>query len=87
MEVAILREDKDMLEVEFTGEGHTLCNLLRKKLWEQKDIKSSSYQIKHPQVSEPVILVQASKPRKALLAAIDAAKADIAALRAKVAKL
>ncbi len=87
MQVRILAEEKDYLEVEFVGEGHTLCNLLRQELWEHKDVKLASYRLNHPQVGEPVVKVQAAKPRKALLATIGSAQEKIALLQTKVAKL
>lgn len=87
MEVKVLREEKDVLEIEFVGEGHTLCNLLRQELWETKEVTVASYRIAHPLVSEPILAVHAPKPRKVLLSTIEAAQEKIAALREKVSKL
>ena len=37
MEVKILQEDKDVIELELEGETHTLTNLIRKELWNNKE--------------------------------------------------
>ena len=87
MDVKVLREDKDVLEIEFVGEGHTLCNLLRQELWDNKDVTVSSYRIAHPLVSEPILAVHAPKPRKVLLSTLEAVQEKIATLREKVAGL
>ena len=87
MQVKVLREEKDVLEVEFVGEGHTLCNLLRQELWENKDVTVAGYRITHPLVSEPILAVHSPKPRKVLLNTIETVQKNVAALQDKVAKL
>ncbi len=72
MEVTILKEDKNMLEVELKGENHTFCNALRAALWKVDDVDIASYQIKHPLVSQPVFTIhtKSGKSRKALTDAL-----------------
>ena len=61
------------MRVEIKGEDHTLANYLRKELWQDKDVKVAGYNVEHPLVSSPVLIVETSKtsPRKALLSAVD----------------
>jgi DNA-directed RNA polymerase subunit L len=56
------------------GEGHTLCNLLKSSLLEDKDVEFASYNISHPLISNPIISIKTNKnekPEKALKLAIE----------------
>ncbi|MBL7147903.1 MAG: DNA-directed RNA polymerase subunit L [Nanoarchaeota archaeon] len=79
MEINIIKQDKNKIEFEILEEDHTLCNALRKKLWENKDVDVSAYRIEHPLVSEPVMLVEMKKgdPKKALFSAVEGLRKDI----------
>ena len=79
MEINILEQDKNKIEFEILDEDHTLCNVLRKKLWENKDVNLAAYKIEHPLVSNPIMLVEVKKgdPKKALSKAADDLKKDI----------
>ena len=89
MEVQILKEDQDLLEIEISGEGHTLCNALRNELWDLDDTSFASYNIKHPLVSEPILAlkVKKGKPKKLLLDAVESLKSKIKELRSLLNKL
>lgn len=78
MEISILKEEKDELEFEIIGEDHTLCNWLRKRLWDQKGIEYAAYSIKHPQIANPIFLVKGPKPKKLVLDTIAAMKKELA---------
>ena len=88
MKINVLNEDNNSISLEIEGEGHTLCNLLRNKLWEL-DIVSCGYNLKHPLISSPVLNIESSKgkPRKVLSSCIDELKKDIKALRTEFKKL
>ena len=88
MEINVIKEDKNKIEVEITGEDHTLCNALRKELWKDKSIKDAAYSIEHPLVSSPKILVETEKedPKKALAKAADSLKDSFKSLRDMVNK-
>lgn len=58
MEVKILRENKNELEFEIIGEGHTFCNALQDFLNARKEVVLASYKIKHPLLSNPQIYVK-----------------------------
>ena len=90
MEIKVLEETKNRLRFEVKGEDHTLCNLLRKELWNNKQIKISGYSIEHPLVSEPVMIVETDgneDPRKALLKAVDSLKERSKELSTQISKL
>ncbi len=62
----ILKNTKTELEIEITGETHSLCNALRKTLMEDKGVESAAYVIDHPIVGEPVLYIKAKNPKKSL---------------------
>ncbi|MBT4334741.1 DNA-directed RNA polymerase subunit L [archaeon] len=74
MELKILESEKNLLKIELIGEDHTLVNLLRHELWSDSHIKVSGYNIAHPQVSNPVMVIETDgkeDPKKALISAIE----------------
>lgn len=76
MEIKILEKTKNMVVIEVIGEDHTLCNALRKELWEDKTVEVAGYDMKHPLISEPEITVEVKSgdPVKALLKAVEGLK-------------
>jgi len=62
----IIKDTKNELEIEITGESHTLCNTLRKTLMEDKDVESAAYIMEHPIIGEPKLYIKAKNPRKSL---------------------
>jgi DNA-directed RNA polymerase subunit L len=83
MEIKILKEEKNRIEFEIIGEDHTLCNSLRDELWNQENVELSAYNIKHPLINNPVMLVETNKgdPRKALQNAVLSLKKKIKELK------
>ena len=83
MEIRVIRSENDLMEIEIKGEDHTLVNFLREALWKVKGVKDAGYNIKHPLVSEPRILVRTDgiKPKKAFEQAISLMKADLKDLK------
>jgi DNA-directed RNA polymerase subunit L len=70
----IIKDTKNELEIEITGESHTLCNALRKTLMEDKDVESAAYIMEHPIIGEPKLYVKAKNPRKSLKKAAETIK-------------
>lgn len=87
MEIKILENEKDMLKIEILGEGHTLCNALRKELWEDKTVKSAGYTIGHALTPRPILVVSAADPKKSLSEAIKRLKKTNKELRDKFKKV
>lgn len=83
MEIKILNEDKNKIEFEVIGEDHTLCNVIRNELWDQDNVNVSAYNIKHPLISNPIMLVEVNKgdPKTALNSAVSSLKKQIKELR------
>lgn len=74
MEIKYIEDTKQRVRVELVGEDHTLANAIRKELWENQHIKISGYQVEHPLVSSPVLVIETDgreDPKKALTKALD----------------
>ncbi len=82
MEIEFLKNEKNKIEFIVKGEDHTLCNALRKELWDESDVDIAAYNIDHPLIGDPVMLVETKKTdaKKAVLNAS-------ASLRKKVGEL
>lgn len=69
MKVKILKRTSNELKLEVEGIGHTLCNLLQKRLLEDGNVALAGYDIPHPLASNPIIYVRTKgdvKPEEAL---------------------
>ncbi|MBW2977652.1 DNA-directed RNA polymerase subunit L, partial [Candidatus Woesearchaeota archaeon] len=58
MKVNIVEETKNKIVIELKGETHTFCNALKKELWNDKHVKIAGYNIAHPLVGVPKIVVE-----------------------------
>ena len=79
MKVNILKKTDKEIKIEIEGAGHGLCNLLQKKLLEEKSVDMAGYDIPHPLASNPVIYVRtkgAAKPEDALRKASEKAREE-----------
>jgi DNA-directed RNA polymerase subunit L len=78
MEINVLEESKNKLVVEIKGEGHALCNALKAELWNNKKVKIAGYNIAHPLIGVPklVIETESGNPKDFLLDAAKAVKKD-----------
>ncbi len=82
----IVKEEDEKFVFEVTGESHTICNILRKRLMEQDDIKSAAYDITHPLVGQPEFEVNSSNPRESIARATDTVKEEAAEFKEAVSK-
>ncbi|MEM2104388.1 MAG: DNA-directed RNA polymerase subunit L [Candidatus Bathyarchaeia archaeon] len=74
MKVNVLNKTRNELKIELEGAGHTLCNILQKKLLEDANVDFAGYDIPHPLASNPVIYVRTKgnvKPEEALREALE----------------
>lgn len=72
MELKVLEDKKNRFVVEIKGEDHTFCNMLKKELWNDSHVKIATYNIHHPMIGKPKMIVEtdgAEEPRKALIEA------------------
>jgi len=73
MDIEILEETKNSIHFKLNGEDHTVLNLLKEELWNDKNVKISAYKMDHPLVGIPEMTVEVSQgnePRKAIADAI-----------------
>jgi DNA-directed RNA polymerase subunit L len=78
MKVKVLKRAENELKIEIEGTSHGLCNLLQKKLLEDKRVDFAGYDLPHPLASSPIIYLRMkgkAKPEDALLEAAEKAKA------------
>lgn len=72
MELQVLESSKKRLKLKVIGSGHTFCNVLVDELWNDKDVEVAAYNIKHPLVGVPELIVEtkSGEPKKALHEAV-----------------
>jgi len=78
MKVKVLKRAENELKIEIEGTSHGLCNLLQKKLLEDKRVDFAGYDLPHPLASSPIIYLRMkgkAKPEDALLEAAEKVKA------------
>lgn len=69
-----LKKTSNELKIEVEGVGHTLCNLLQKRLLEDENVDLAGYDIPHPLAPNSIIYVRTKgnvKPEDALLKALE----------------
>lgn len=74
MKIKTLKKTSNELKIEVEGVGHTLCNLLQKRLLEDENVDLAGYDIPHPLASSSVIYLRTKgnvKPEEALLKAVE----------------
>jgi DNA-directed RNA polymerase subunit L len=78
MELKVVEESKNKLVIDVKGESHTLCNVLKRELWKDKNVKVSGYYVDHPLVGTPRFVVETDggNPKDALLTAVKNVKKD-----------
>ncbi|MEM2994586.1 MAG: DNA-directed RNA polymerase subunit L [Candidatus Bathyarchaeia archaeon] len=89
MRVRTLKETSNELKLEVEGIGHTLCNLLQKRLLEDERVDLAGYDIPHPLGSISLIYVRTkgkSRPQEALLRAIKKSREINESLRKELEK-
>lgn len=89
MELKFIEDTKYKVIVDIKGSGHSFANALKKELWNDKDVKISAYNVEHPLIGVPRLIVETSSKdaRKAILAAVERLKKQNTALATKVKKL
>lgn len=77
MEVKVLKKASNELKIEIEGAGHTICNLVQKKLLEYDNVDLAGYDIPHPLSSSAIIYVRTkgkAKPEEVLRKAVEEAR-------------
>ncbi len=60
----MLKRTSDELRIEVEGVGHTLCNLLQKRIMEETGVDMAGYDIPHPMGSSAIFYVRAKGKTK-----------------------
>jgi DNA-directed RNA polymerase subunit L len=84
MKVEVLENDDNKVKIKMPR-GLTMVNLINENIWQQKGIDVSAFATEHPYLSEPVLLVKAKNPKKAILDAIEQIEEDAKDLRKQLA--
>jgi DNA-directed RNA polymerase subunit L len=90
MEIKVIAMDKNSMKVELIGEDNTFANALRKELWENKSVQITGYNIEHPLVTNPILVINTDgkeDPKKVLLKTAESLKDKNNELIAKLKKL
>ena len=77
MKVKILKKTPNELKIEVEGAGHTICNLLQRKILEEEQVDLAGYDIPHPLASSSIVYVRTEddvKPETVLKNAIGKAR-------------
>ncbi|PIN87323.1 DNA-directed RNA polymerase subunit L [Candidatus Woesearchaeota archaeon CG10_big_fil_rev_8_21_14_0_10_44_13] len=78
MEIKVLEKGKNKLVIEVKGEDSTLCNAIRKELWNDDKVKVAAYNLEHPSSDSPKIIIETNgkDPKEALLDAVKRLKKE-----------
>jgi DNA-directed RNA polymerase subunit L len=77
MKVRVVNRTSNELKLEVEGVGHTLCNLLQKRILEEENVDLAGYDIPHPMSSSAIIYVRTKgrvKPEDILKRAVTRAR-------------
>jgi DNA-directed RNA polymerase subunit L len=74
MKINVIKKSGNELKIEIEGSSHGLCNLLQKRLLEDKEVEIAGYDIPHPLAASPVIYMRMKGDAKAEDALIRAAQ-------------
>jgi DNA-directed RNA polymerase subunit L len=73
LKVKVVTKSGNELKIEIEGGTHGICNLVAKRLLEDKTVEFAGYDVPHPLASNPIIYVRmkgAVKPETALIKAV-----------------
>lgn len=74
MKINIIKREKGYIEFDFSGEGHTLLNLLQSSLLEDAKVQLAGYSKRHPLMDRSKLFINLSKGDDVLGALKRAAK-------------
>ena len=77
----LINEESDKIVMEVTGETHTLCNILRKRLMQQDEVTAAAYDITHPLIGQPEFEVHSPNPRESIKTAAEHIKEEAASFK------
>jgi len=89
MEIQVLEDENTKLKFKIIGESHTLANLLKKELFNDKSVEFAGYNIEHPLIKEAIFTVVTTKKsaKKAVHDALERIKESLDEFEAQVKKI
>ncbi|MBC8494604.1 DNA-directed RNA polymerase subunit L [archaeon] len=80
MELEFVENTKYKIIVNINGSSHTFANVLKKELWNDKDVKVAAYNVEHPLIGIPKLIVETyngkKDAKKAVLEAVERLKKE-----------
>lgn len=73
-----IKKEEENVILEITGETHTICNILRKRLMQQDEVKAAAYDITHPLIGQPEFEVVSPNPIESIATASQTIKDEAA---------
>jgi DNA-directed RNA polymerase subunit L len=61
MKINVVKREKGYIEFDFSGEGHTLLNLLQDSLLEDSNVEMAGYSKQHPLMDRSKLFVKLKK--------------------------
>ena len=61
MKINITRQEENLIEMNFSGEGHTLLNLLQSTLLEDANVEMAGYTKPHPLMDKSTFFIRLKK--------------------------
>jgi DNA-directed RNA polymerase subunit L len=77
MKVKVLNKTSNELRLEVEDVGHTLCNLLQKRILDEENVDMAGYDIPHPMTPKAIVYVRTKgkvKPETVLKSAVAKAR-------------
>jgi DNA-directed RNA polymerase subunit L len=74
LKIKVITKSGKELKIEIEGGTHGICNLLAKRLLEDKTVEFAGYDVPHPLASNPIIYIRmkgTAKPEEALVRAVE----------------
>ena len=66
MKINIVKQEGKYMEMEFSGEGHTLLNLLQDSLLEDKNVEMAGYSKPHPLMDRSMLFIRLRRGQRHL---------------------
>lgn len=66
MKINVVKQEGEYMEIEFSGEGHTLLNLLQESLIEDENVEMAGYSKPHPLMDRSKLFIRLKKGEKHL---------------------
>ena len=85
MSINIVKQEKDFVEIEYDGDVHTVLNLLKRELLDNKDVVFAGYTRPHPLEAKGKLVVRTkgSEAMKAVKSAVSSVQKNIKSLAVK----